>query len=125
MNANEYQQQALITKNRNITLPPLLISALGLAGEAGEVADEVKKWYGHDKPQDRAKLIKELGDVLWYCASVCDDMGLLLGDVMTANIDKLKLRYPDGFSTTASVAKADEKVPFDLETMYPCTENVG
>lgn len=125
MNANEYQQLAMTTKNRNIDTPLLVISALGLAGEAGEVADEIKKWYGHGKSHDYTKAVKELGDVLWYCASVCDDLGLQLGDVMTANIDKLKQRYPDGFSTAASVAKADETVPFDLETMYPRVEGVA
>ncbi len=79
------------------------ILALGLAGEAGEVIDLMKKEIGHGHPADPLKVAVELGDVLWYVANLADAYGLSLSDVATMNIDKLRARYPEGFSTEASV----------------------
>lgn len=79
------------------------ILALGLAGEAGEVIDIIKKEVGHGHPQDPAKIAIELGDLMWYIANLADAYGLSLSDVATMNINKLKARYPDGFSTEASI----------------------
>lgn len=114
MTFDEYQREAMRTKNRgeleSVLAPHLAVAGLGLAGEAGEVTDEIKKIVGHGKAMDKAKLLKELGDVLWYAASLADELGVRLADVAQANIDKLKARYPDGFSTAASVAKADEHI---------------
>lgn len=74
-----------------------LAVTLGLCGEAGEVAEIVKKRYLHGRPMDVAKLAEELGDVLWYVAGVASSYGIELSDVAEFNIDKLKQRYPDGF----------------------------
>jgi hypothetical protein len=68
---------------------------LGLIGEAGEVVE------AGGSPR------KELGDVLWYVAALCTRAGLDMGDVMGANIEKLRQRYPDGYSAEASQARAD------------------
>jgi NTP pyrophosphatase (non-canonical NTP hydrolase) len=160
--------------------------ALGLAGEAGEVVDLLKKSWGHGHPLDVEKLKKELGDTFWYVVAIglqfglsiesytprrlVDDLesgegnrgnrpmilielvgstvrllrrrwyderdytdgarfqkqltgrmrcifdqleqlglqyGLSLGCILQANVDKLRLRYPDGFSTEASIARVD------------------
>lgn len=160
--------------------------ALGLAGEAGEVVDLLKKSWGHGHPLDVEKLKKELGDTFWYVVALglqfelpierytprrlVDDLdsgefnrgnrplllielvggtvrilrrrwyderdytdgvrfqaqlakrlrcifdqleqlglqhGLSLGTILQANVDKLTLRYPDGFSTEASIARVD------------------
>lgn len=76
----------------------LALYGLGIAGEAGEVADEVKKLLFHDKPLDLEKLLCEVGDVLWYADRLVNFFGLELGDAMRANSEKLDARYPDGFS---------------------------
>lgn len=81
--------------------------ALGIAGEAGEVADLLKKHLFHGHELDRAKLTKELGDVLWYVAALSDVFGLRLSDVATVNVDKLRKRFPTGFSSTDSIKRAD------------------
>ena len=78
------------------------IAALGLAGEAGEVADLLKKHLGHGHPLDVDQLRTELGDVLWYIAALCTLYNITLDSVAAANIDKLRKRYPDGFSHEAS-----------------------
>jgi NTP pyrophosphatase (non-canonical NTP hydrolase) len=86
----------------------VLIWALGLAGEAGEVADLLKKVHGHGKPLDREQVKKELGDVLWYVANLADAHGFTLSEVAVTNVTKLRARYPRGFTVAAAAAKADE-----------------
>jgi NTP pyrophosphatase (non-canonical NTP hydrolase) len=67
---------------------------LGLASEAGEVSGVVKKYIRQDFTLDIAqeKLIKELGDVMWYWARLCDELCLNPEEVMEQNIDKLLKR---------------------------------
>jgi NTP pyrophosphatase (non-canonical NTP hydrolase) len=89
----------------------VLIWSLGLAGEAGEVCDLLKKVHGHGKPYDADKLKKELGDVLWYLANLASAHGFSLSDVAQTNVDKLRARYPEGFTVAAAAAKADERCP--------------
>ena len=81
--------------------------ALGLAGEAGEVADLVKKDLCHGVPQARELFEKELGDVLYYLAVVAHQRGLRLSDVAAGNVRKLEARYPNGFNTADSIARRD------------------
>jgi len=81
---------------------------LGIAGEAGEVADLIKKFVFHDKPVDHDKIIKELGDVYWYLEYLCAVFGLTREQVMEANSKKLRARFPNGWSPAAANAKADE-----------------
>lgn len=70
-----------------------LLGGMGLAGEAGEVCDHLKKFGFHGVDIDRDKLIKELGDVLWYFALVLHTENITLETVMKANIFKLCDRY--------------------------------
>lgn len=105
---DDYQAEARRTA---ASLPddrlPILVAALGLTGEAGEAAEIVKKWYGHDHELDRDALQKELGDVLWYIAALASINGWPLSEVASANIAKLRARYPDGFSSEASINRTD------------------
>lgn len=72
--------------------------ALGLNGEAGEVAEIIKKEVLHGRAPDRAHLIEELGDVLWYLARLADEDGITMAEVIAANQGKLEARYPNGFT---------------------------
>ena len=81
----------------------LINGALGLTGEAGEVSDMIKKYIFHGHDLDRDDLVKELGDVCWYVALISRAIGVNLEDVMSLNIEKLKKRYPEGFSEEASI----------------------
>lgn len=99
MNLDTYQQQAGRTDpHAPGTRDALGNGALGLVGEAGEVAELIKKHLFHGHPIDKAAVTKELGDVLWYVARLAAALGISLGDVATLNIDKLQRRYPNGFS---------------------------
>ena len=103
MTLNEYQIYAARTINRS--LPPediLRHGVLGLTAEAGEVAGLFQKVYqGH--ALDAEELKKELGDVLWMVSEICEASGFTLTEVASGNIEKLKKRYPDGFSAERSV----------------------
>lgn len=99
MTLNEYQQAALRTaiypQDMTIVYP-----TLGLAGEAGEVADKVKKTirdFSGEFSADRSREIAlELGDVLWYAAALARDLGFTLDEVAGMNIDKLAARSSRG-----------------------------
>ncbi len=101
MTFDEYQKQAMTTVFKEYE--PVLgrsIMALGIAGEAGEVADKWKKILGyHDgvvTPEDVAELSKEVGDVLWYLAVFADMLGLKLDDIAQQNVEKLASRKQRG-----------------------------
>lgn len=101
MELNEYQKHAERTANKKHD--SLSNYALGLTGEAGEVADIVKKHLHHEHPLDSEALLGELGDVLFYLANMARINGYTLEAVADYNINKLKERYPDGFSAERSL----------------------
>lgn len=76
----------------------LLHTVLGIATEAGEVVDVLKKEIFYHREFDKEHFLKELGDVLWYVAMAADILGVKLEDVMNMNIAKLRARYPEKFS---------------------------
>jgi NTP pyrophosphatase (non-canonical NTP hydrolase) len=86
----------------------IFLSLLGLGGEAGEVLDAYKKMAGHGHDFDQEKLMKEMGDALWYMADLCTKFGFSLDEVAKLNIDKLNKRYPGGFSSERSQNRSPE-----------------
>lgn len=104
MTINEYQKYALTTMNKENTGVKMLTNGvMGLCGEAGECCDIVKKHLFQGHELNREKLIDELGDVAWYIAITAEALGVPLEDVLQGNVDKLKRRYPEGFSVDKSV----------------------
>lgn len=85
----------------------LMVAALGLAGEAGEFANLVKKMTAHGHAFDPEALKDELGDVLWYLAEAATASGLDLNEIAQENVDKLIKRYPEGFSQESSINRED------------------
>lgn len=78
----------------NLTYP-----TLGLTGEAGEVAEKVKKILrdqGGEIGDKRELLVKELGDVLWYVAALAHELGVSLDSVALGNLEKLESRRARG-----------------------------
>lgn len=103
MHFDEYQRLAARTLNPDQTPDQRLANAaLGLTGEAGEVAEHVKKHLFHATPLDRDAVAKELGDCLWYLAALASSLDIPLAEVADRNIEKLRRRYPDGFSAERS-----------------------
>ena len=108
MNFYDFQQLAMRTSDQD--QPPSMrrsIAGLGLCGEAGEVVEIIKKEVGHAHPPAPEKIAAELGDVLWYCAEVADAYCLSLEVIAEGVIAKLRKRYPEGFSSEASMARVD------------------
>ena len=103
MNINEYQELAMTTLNPELNKKDVLInSVMGLCGESGEAIDLVKKWMAHGHELDKAHLAKELGDIAWYLAEAATALDMDLEDILQANLDKLRNRYPEGFSCERS-----------------------
>lgn len=109
MDFASYEEQVLRTAAPGSPDRLLAITALGLVGEAGEVAELVKKDLGHGQRMARDELVKELGDVLWYLARMALLAGSSLEEVATKNMSKLATRYPEGFSHEASKARVDTR----------------
>jgi len=99
MDLSEYQRQS----RRTAEYPReawLAYPALGLAGEAGEVAEHAKKAIRDDagkvSDERKAAMSKELGDVLWYVAQLATELGLDLDEVAEQNLEKLLSRQARG-----------------------------
>ena len=104
MTINEYQKLAMATLNPALDRKDVLINGvMGLCGESGEAIDIVKKWLAQGHELDREKLAKELGDIAWYLAETAYALDIPLEDILQANIDKLKKRYPEGFDAQRSI----------------------
>ena len=106
MTGNKYQMLAMRTCNLKDEIDMLCHGVFGLTSEAGEVAGIIQKVYqGHEFDEEHMK--KELSDCMWMIAEICTALNFSLDDVMQTNIDKLKERYPDGFSTDRSLYRAE------------------
>ena len=109
MDVNEYQKLAMTTLNPALNKRDVLInSVMGLCGESGEAIDIVKKWMAQGHELDRERLAKELGDIAWYLAEAATALDLSLEDILQANIEKLKKRYPEGFDETRSIDRPQD-----------------
>jgi NTP pyrophosphatase (non-canonical NTP hydrolase) len=99
MTFKEYSDGAHETANYPISMT-IFYPALGLAGEAGEVCEKIKKTYRDDYgmfgPERKEQIKLELGDVLWYVTELADDLGFTLEDVARANLEKLRSRKQRG-----------------------------
>lgn len=97
---NEYQTRAskydLFRATGNYNTVAFVEKVLGLVGEAGETADKIKKLLrdkdGVIDAHDKVEVTKELGDVLWYVASIARYLGVSLEEVAQANLEKLESR---------------------------------
>ena len=108
MNINDYQALAMTTLNPALSRKEVLInSVMGLCGESGEAIDIVKKWLAQGHELDKEHLAKELGDSAWYLAEAATALDIPLEDILQANLDKLKKRYPEGFETRRSLTRLE------------------
>lgn len=108
MNLEQYRRSAMRTRGtfRDIQ-EEMQFSALELTAEAGEVANLVYKCVYQGHHLDADKIVEELGDVLWGLASMCTALGMNMNVLTVSNLDKLRRRYPNGFSTHDSVSRRD------------------
>lgn len=113
MNNKEYVKNALVTESNNfeaigsrISSPEnirLLHAAIGLATEAGEIQDQIKKAVFYGKTMDKVNLSEEMGDIFWYMAIMADTLGVSFEEIQEKNIAKLKARYGSKFTESAAL----------------------
>lgn len=103
MTFSEFQQASLRTSKDEPHRERMMVQALGLAGEAGEVGQMVKKWAWHGGVIEIEKFKDELSDVLWYVADLASAMGINLNDIADHNVEKLRKRYPEGFTADGGI----------------------
>ncbi len=106
---SSYQSDALRTLSRQFHIgngsdegavsPELLHGAIGLATEAGELLDAIKRALYYGGTLDKPNLVEELGDLEWYMAVIRDALGVDQEEVQRINIAKLRARYPEKFTT--------------------------
>lgn len=107
-----YRQYVLSVLNPNAQKEPkqlLINGVMGVAAEAGEALDVVKKHLFMDRELERDKLVKEIGDVLYYIEIVGAYLGMTTEEIQAVNMEKLQKRYAEGFSVQASIARVDTK----------------
>ncbi|MCO4793377.1 MAG: nucleoside triphosphate pyrophosphohydrolase family protein [Bacteriovoracaceae bacterium] len=108
MNSTEYIKDAIKTESTDFSsmdtrlgedgTKRLLHAGIGLSTEAGEFLDALKKHIFYGKELDRVNLAEEMGDMFWYLAIACDELGVEFESLMDRNIEKLKARYGEKFS---------------------------
>lgn len=100
MNFDDYQKKASKTAIYPNVGKNYIYPTLGLAGEAGEIAEKIKKVLRDDDgkltQEKKAELQKELGDILWYVAQLSTELGLSLSKIATKNLKKLSSRKKRG-----------------------------
>lgn len=100
MDFTEYQTQSRVTAKYPAIGHAIVYPTLGLVNEAGEFAGKIKKVFrdkgGEISPETREALQAELGDVLWYLAQTCTELGVSLDEVAESNLTKLLDRQARG-----------------------------
>lgn len=118
MDIKDYQEACLRTESNDFPAIKgrvtdenirLLHAGIGLATEAGEFLDALKKHVFYGKDLDKVNLMEECGDLMWYMSVALDALGYDYKQVMDRNIEKLSARYKNGFTKEAAVNR-------DLET---------
>ena len=113
MTPDEYIREACRTKSDMVYVAgysgfidnmwDMLHAAMGLATEAGEFLDVYKKKLFYNKKADFVNLDEEIGDILWYVAIYLNARGITFEQIMQQNIDKLRARYPEKFTSEHAI----------------------
>jgi NTP pyrophosphatase (non-canonical NTP hydrolase) len=108
MDFKEYQQKALRTAKRGEFQFDLSHATYGLAGEAGEFVDAVKKHQIYGQELNKENLLEEIGDLLWYAALAAEILGSNLNDIAENNVMKLQKRYPEKYTDLLAKERLDK-----------------
>ena len=104
MKIEEFQRLSKRTLNKELTKEQTLSNmVMGISGEAGEVADIIKKHLYQGHRLNKQHLAEELGDVMFYIVNLANTLNLDMRDILEANIKKLEARYPQGFEAERSI----------------------
>lgn len=98
-----------------------LHAALGICGEAGELADAIKKSVIYCKELDRKNVVEELGDLRFYMQQIQNMHSITDEEVLQSNADKLSKRYPTGEYSNKDAIERKDKIEGVVETHWPLT----
>lgn len=106
-----FQEEALRCMRSDLPYEAICSNmCMGLAGETGETVDIFKKHIYQGKDLDINDVIEEIGDILWYIANLCNVNKITMKECMESNVEKLRKRYPNGFSIKDALERADKNV---------------
>ena len=106
-----FQEEALRSMRNDLPYEAICSNmCMGLAGETGETVDIFKKHIYQGKDLDINDVIEEIGDILWYIANLCNVNKITMKECMESNVEKLRKRYPNGFSIKDALERADKNV---------------
>lgn len=106
-----FQEEALRSMRSDLPYEAICSNmCMGLAGETGETVDIFKKHIYQGKDLDINDVIEEIGDILWYIANLCNVNKITMKECMDSNVEKLRKRYPNGFSVKDALERADKNV---------------
>ena len=104
-----FQEEALRCMRNDLPYEAICSNmCMGLAGETGETVDIFKKHIYQGKDLDINDVIEEIGDILWYIANLCNVNKITMKECMESNVEKLRKRYPNGFSIKDALERADK-----------------
>lgn len=112
MNLKDYQKAALRTMSSDTPMydvsPILVHCAVGICTESGELLSSIKKslFYGRDVDNENIK--EEIGDLMWYIQNLCTERGWDLEEILSENIRKLQIRYPEKFTPEQATMRLDK-----------------
>jgi len=116
MNIKEYCEKAELTRaTLELTLDDNIHMLFGMLTELGEITDVFKKELAYGKEVDWVNVKEEVGDLMWYIAGFCNINDFDLEEILQTNIDKLRARYPEKFTTTHALNRDLEKERSILE----------
>ena len=116
MNATEYLKESARTDQPGTFERQIMHGILGIASESGELSDNLKRHMYYGQELDVPNIMEECGDLMWYIALLCRTCGKSLEEVMEANIEKLRRRFPEGFTEEKVLNRnlASEREVFDV-----------
>lgn len=104
MDIREFQRVSTRTLNKELSKEQQVSNMIfGANGELGEVTDILKKHLYQGHRIDKQHLAEEIGDTLFYIVNLCTVYNLDVEDILQANVDKLKKRFPNGFESDRSI----------------------
>ena len=104
-----FQEEALRSMRNDLPYEAICSNmCMGLSGETGETVDIFKKHIYQGKDLDINDVIEEIGDILWYIANLCNVNKITMKECMESNVEKLRKRYPNGFSIKDALERADK-----------------
>lgn len=116
MDIKEYQNKVNRTRAKlDSVLMDNIHMVLGMQTESAEIADVFKKKLAYGKDVDYINVKEELGDLMWYIANMCNINDWNLEDILTTNINKLNVRFPQGFTQDSALDRNLDAERIELE----------